>query len=298
MNNWNDKLEFVNKLMTVAFKIGVLIGGFAICVYSWMIGYFPTGVTIGDGLLFILLATVTGLLISLFSFSFASLGVAMWPVWRSATWLLSHGLVLASKVTSKELTLGSFPTLRKAGVEHYGFALFGLLFAGKLAAQDWLAFTLVLALLFTSSVLWSTYKNNEEASIELLNSDKPDEDKKAFQKDVKRKNTLLLMAVIFMPLVITGAPSMLANGTMRISEVRIESAAVHIKQPYTAYATEYGVTGEGSNFGEGFLKFENAKVLFTGIGTNTVLSLINEKGKSVQLVVPNTSVHVLPVQAS
>lgn len=55
-----------------------------------------------------------------------------------------------------------------------------------------------------------------------------------------------------------------------------------------------GYQRTASNFGFSFLKFENAQVLFKGISSNTVLSLHLKDKNRVQIVVPNSSVHLLP----
>ena len=294
MNNWNDKLECLNKFLTVAFKVGVLVGGFAICAYSWIIGYFPSGVTIGDGLLFILLATVLSVLVALFSFSFTSLGLALWPLWKLVIKLLSKILILINRVTNKDLQINSLPKIRKARAEHYGIAFIGFLFAGFLALQDWRSLMVVLVLLFSSSVMWSSIQENEEEANKQLKADISTEQKEAILKRVKRGNSISLLAMVLMPLVIPGAPTMLVTGVMRAADVRVDSATVHIKAPYSIYAEESGTKGQPSNFGSSFLKFENAQVLFKGIGSNTVLSLHLKDEDRVQIVVPNSSVHLLP----
>lgn len=294
MNDWNEKFECVNKFLTVAFKVGVLVGGLAIFVYSWIIGYFPSGVTIGDGLLFILLATVLSMLIALFSFSFTSLGVVLWPLWKLVIKLLSKIFILINRVTHKELQINSLPKIRKARAEHYSIAFIGLLFAGFLALQDWRSLMVVLVLLFSSSVMWSTIQENEEEANKQLKTDISTEQKEEIFKRVKKGNSILLLSIVLMPLFIPGAPSMLVTGVMRTADVRVESATVHIKEPYSIYAEEFGIHGEPSNFGASFLKFENAQVLFKGIGSNTVLSLQLKDRDRVQIVVPNSSVHLLP----
>ncbi len=294
MNDWNDKLECVNKSLTVAFKVGVLVGGVVIGVYSWLIGYFPSGVTISDGLLFILLATVLSAMLALFSFSFMSLGVALWPLWRFVIYILDKCFALINKITNKNLTTDQFSTIRRARAEHYCFALFGLIFAGYLFLQDWRSVMAIVVLLFISSVMWSTLQENEEEATNQLASDTPEEQKEVMKKSVRKKNSILLIAIVLMPLGIPGVPSLLVTGVMRATDVRVESASVHIKEPYRAYALESGIVGAKSNFGVNFSKFEEAKVLFKGIGTNTLISFKVEKDKLVQFVVPNTSIHVLP----
>ncbi|MCG9607968.1 hypothetical protein [Vibrio chagasii] len=294
MNDWNEKLECLNKFLTVSFKVGVLVGGFAICAYSWIIGYFPSGVTIGDGLLFILLATVLSVLVALFSFSFTSLGLALWPLWKLVINLLSKILILINRVTNKDLQINSLPKIRKARAEHYGIAFIGFLFAGFLALQDWRSLMVVLVLLFSSSAMWSSIQENEEEANKQLKVDISTEQKEAILKRVKRGNSILLLSMLLMPLVIPGAPTMLVTGVMRAVDVRVDSATVHIKEPYSIYAEESGTKGQPSNFGASFLKFENAQVLFKGIGSNTVLSLHLKDKDRVQIVVPNSSVHLLP----
>jgi len=295
INNWNERLEFASKLLAVSFKIGILVGGVAICGYSWLIGYFPSGVTIGDGLLFLLLATVMTILVTLFSLSFKSLGVALWPVWKCVIYLIRVLLFITNRLTNKNFDINALPNIRKPGFEDYGFALIGAPFAWFLAFQGWQAALITAGLLFFSSVMFSSFEEQKELTANVLEDEEvATEEKESASKTLREKGNRQLIMTIILPLVIPGALTMLFTGVMRLSDVRVESTVVHIKAPYSTYAEESGIKGEPSNFGANFLRFDEAQVLFKGIGSNTVLSLQPEDKDRVQIVVPNSSIHLLP----
>ena len=51
----DKKLDVLGKILSLTFKLGVVLGSAVLLFYCWRIGYFPQDVAIGDGLLFILL---------------------------------------------------------------------------------------------------------------------------------------------------------------------------------------------------------------------------------------------------
>ncbi|HGF7375892.1 TPA: hypothetical protein AB5C23_003629, partial [Vibrio cholerae] len=151
-----------------AFKLGVVLGCSSLCVYFFMIGYFPTDLEIGDGLKFIFVAVVTFCITAFFVYSFNSLALVLWPLWRVVQWLSRKAAKLYTKLSARPIENHLSEPVRKARVEHYVFAVFGFLFAGKLAIQDWLSLIAVIAFLFLSAVMWSIYVSN----LEKMNSEK------------------------------------------------------------------------------------------------------------------------------
>lgn len=75
-----ENLDSFLKIISALTKLGVLVGGICVALYSMRIGYFPQDLTIGDGVLLIFIAASFGFIYLFYIYSLISLGVACSPV--------------------------------------------------------------------------------------------------------------------------------------------------------------------------------------------------------------------------
>ena len=287
----DKKLDVINNILSLAFKFGVVLGGAVLLFYCWKIGYFPQDVTVGDGLIFILLAVAFGGIYLFFVLCLTSLGILLRPIWHGLQniflWLLS----VYEKATGNATNYTPF-TIEKGGFELFIFAIFGLLFIWGFSSSDIRALATLAFCSWACALLWSSYQKNsrEVSQLELKNSITDDESERL--KHLTYVQSLVLGVVVVTPLLIGGVSGELLDGAMRLANVRTDSAVVHIKEPYVKHATEYGLKGKKSNFGNEYSKFEGASILFNGLGKNIVVEMRGSNG-NIMLVVPSDHAHVL-----
>ena len=90
MSAIETKIDTVSNALSLAFKLGVVLGSAVLLMYCWRIGYFPQDVSVGDGIVFILLAIAFGGLYSFFVVSLTSLGYVL----KYPLLLIKHGWYL------------------------------------------------------------------------------------------------------------------------------------------------------------------------------------------------------------
>jgi len=75
--------ENISKLFSIVIKTCLALGCSLVVSYLVRIGYFPQGLSLGDGLLFLMVAIPFGVFYALFLYSILSLGVALyWSIKR------------------------------------------------------------------------------------------------------------------------------------------------------------------------------------------------------------------------
>ena len=116
----DKKLDVIGKILSLAFKLGVVVGGAVLLFYCWKIGYFPQDASVGDGLLFILLAIAFSGAYLFFVVCLTSLGLLLRPVWHGLQSLLVLLLKGYEKITGKTARYNTF------AIENGGRELFVL----------------------------------------------------------------------------------------------------------------------------------------------------------------------------
>ena len=79
IENIDKQLDLISKIIKIALQLGVGIGALIILIYSGRVGYYPTGLTIGDGLLFIAVALSFGFSYSIVVFFLFCTAIALTP---------------------------------------------------------------------------------------------------------------------------------------------------------------------------------------------------------------------------
>lgn len=280
-------IEGLLKVMTLASKMGILVGGICISGYSLRIGHFPQGLTIGDGLLFMLAAVCFGFIYIFFVASLVALGVTASPAIKflSKIYLLSYNF----RKTRKPSQVYDFAKFKWPYVI---FAVFALLFIFGLGNNDhnayWNLPLLSIAMYFFYSTYLSTGDKIKAIEITLESVVKLDQNEKSAASKIEnlRKAQMLSLGVLLMmPIFTGGVTGQLLDGAMRQAHVRIEKATIFVKEPY-ASLMPMKARASVQLLPAQYVKFDNIAVLFKGLGNTTVLSFVDGKVEK-KLEIPN-----------
>lgn len=291
MNNTNDRIQLGRNLLSFIFTTGLTLGGIVFIAYCLRIGYFPQGISFGDSVLFIFLAISFGFLYSLFVLCLTSLGITARPLWHG---LQKVSIFLRTKYqnivgNTEEHTI---LTIEKPYAPLYLFAAFGIFFIILLSHLEWKSIAILVFCSFICATMWSTYIQNRDSISILEQKDNISDDESRHLKQLKGIQPVILLFVLLTPLAIGGVTGAFLDGAMRMSNLRVDSAVVHIKEPYTTFMSENGFVGDKSNFDNKYLKYSNVNVLFQGIGKNVVVE--KNIGKDViSLPIPAESIFIV-----
>ncbi len=291
LNKLDKKLDVINKMLSLAFKLGVVLGGAVLFFYCWRIGYFPQDVSIGDGFLFMLLAIAFGGVYVFFVMSLTSLGILLRPLWHLLQSLFLLLLKGYEKVTGKETKYTPF-VIEKGGLELLVFATFGLFFILGGSLSDIKVLLTLVMCTWGCAFLWSSYQQNSREIDQLENKESVTEEEAKRLARLNNFQPVALGIILVIPLLIGGVSGKLLDGVMCLANVRADTATIHIKEPYVKYASEYGLKGQKSDFGVQYVKYENASILFNGFGKNIVVEVGGSDGV-VSLVIPADHAHII-----
>jgi len=247
-------VEALLKAMTFFSKIGILAGGICVLGYFLRIGHFPQGLTIGDGLLFMLTAVCFGIIYLLFVVSLVSLGVVMSPVSKGLTklyiWLYKF------RKTRPPSQVYDFA---KFSLEHFIFAIFAVLFILVLGRDN-------------SSFISAGAKirNLEFAENSPFKIEEYGDLAQAKIKKLRKAQMLSLGLILIMPILLGGVTGQLLDGAMRQANIRIESATIFVKEPYASLVPSVK-RSKTQPLAMQYVKFDGILILSKGIGNMTVL---------------------------
>lgn len=279
----------IDKLLNISFKVGVLLGGAVLLIYCWRIGYFPSDVTVGDGLLFIILAISFGGVYTFFVSCITNLG--MWPISlykNLKAWLPSlYQKFRRGKGRVAKATMG-WPEL-----DSIIFALLGIIL---ILGFGWGEYRVLLSLTFTSifcAILWDLYLRIEKLARSMIQVSEASNVDNQYAKKMLNKKYTVLVALFILPLAMGGVTGKIFDGTMRIANIRTDSVSIHLKGEYAILAEDAGVKTRESTLGNEFKFLDNANVLFEGFGRNVVIEVAGDKNKKIKLVVPRDHLHIV-----
>ena len=287
--NFIVTLDLISKLFNIAFKFGAAVGGGVLLFYCMRIGYVPKGVNIGDGLILILLAVSFGGLYLFFVLSLTSLGILMHPIWSALQRVFLFLFKIYTKVTNRTIRYMPFE-IEKGDFSVFVFALFGILFVYEYGKSDIKTLLTLLLSAWGCALLWTSFRKSLSETSTIVFKKETDKSSENYSYSFQ---SILLAAIIFLPLLVSGVSGRLLDGAMRLVRIRIDNAVVHVKQPYVDYAKEFGVIGKKSNLGKNFSKFENAVILFNGVGRFVVLELHGKDDVLKKLIIPSENVFII-----
>lgn len=288
--NYKDKVEVFDKLLGIAAKVGILIGGVALLFYCWSIGYFPRDITIGDGLLFIFIAAGFGVLYVLFLASLTGFGLVLRPVWHWGQKAYAVAGGTWCRWRKKPFLYSPFE-LMPMGAEHIIFAIFGLFFVIGFTRRDAMYLPMLLVSAFGCAFIWSVFQRDSAEYATLSKQSDRSVEEGARRRGLEKSRVILLAGLFASPLVVGGMLAPLSEGAMRLLNLRKENAVVHVAKPYGAFIASQGIAGTKSDLGEEYLRFDQVDVLLAGPGSSVVISLKRPGSGNVQVTIPND--HIL-----
>jgi hypothetical protein len=270
----DKNIDLITKVLSLASKIAILIGGACVFVYSVSINHFPRELSVGDGVLFIFAAACFGLFYSCFAACLVAFGVCISPVLKvivkSSLWVMNR-----KRKNSLEPIHPLAPFEWSAVVPAILAFILIIGFGHQDSSAYWTLPLVSIALyVFYSIYVSSTFKLRkieiEKMSVVVL--------EESFAKDAKndpdrlRKNQMFCMALILIiPLLFSGVSGHLIEAAMRFAHVRVDKPVLYIKAPYAKIIPMTYISRDQDVPSE-FTKFKDVTVLFKGFGKTTVIS--------------------------
>ncbi|MBH2002808.1 MAG: hypothetical protein I8H98_11185 [Moraxellaceae bacterium] len=295
LNNFSQWHEVGLTIIKTIIAIGVL----CLVAYLLTISYIPSEIGFGDTLIFLLIFVAcslvyTGLSIVLFFF-----GISLMPI----VYLV---ISTVDKYLPPHVRIGKKLPFSKISILTLGASLYLLYTIRGLLLLHWkISFYIAITSAFISLFYYAFYINRQKIK-EFSNKfenlkdiiDDPDasENLKTFARTkLKRLETHIKDSIqisfflIMTPLVpmffIGDIGTVFLDFTMQKTGVRIDKATLYIKAPYATLINSPKTTNKELNQYQTYI-FKDIKVLFQGIGENTLISY-KVKNIEKQIVIPN-----------
>lgn len=285
-----------SKYLSLAFKVSTFLGGLCFVLYCHRLNYFPSGVTVGDSLLFIIFAASFGLVYGFVTLGLLSVGVCG-MYWLKRLVKPVHGWLKKYIPSKNRAGTPELILFVKPEPLHYLLALFGAMFIYLMYKVEPSAFILInlLATTIFQAMLWSGYNDNRVIVSRIL-LPSTNERSIAQQEDHSRKMRWLFLGLIaVMPLFFSGVAGRILDGGMKFAHLSAGPSYVLLKPPYdqaipAAYQDQKPIFTES-----GYKSFKNIDVMLTGIGQKTVIQFIPKPGTQAKpLAIPNDQIKVFP----
>lgn len=290
-----EKLKVTKEAFDVAnivIKWGVLaIGALCLFAYSAEIEYLVEDISIGDGLAFYLISVGFLMAYAVYWLVNTSMGCVLASI---AAQLLQRFFLKKDSKKPPHLNV-DYSVMRPFPVVGIAIAGFGAT-AIAIHRDEWsgwmfVASSFVQGLMF---VLMLSNKAKLDSGYEgiiavegraTLNSDKA--------ADIRFVQKTLLAVVVITPLFLAPDKMFLVDGAFRITQLRVDSATVHVKDPWTERMKKSGLAGQQSFLGSDFTQYENVPVLLKSLGKKVVIKLPSKQdGKLQKLAIPSDAIYV------
>lgn len=266
MEEIEKQLDLVPKLIKISLQIGIGVGALIILVYCGGVGYYPSGLTIGDGLLFIAVALSFGFSYSILVLFLFCTAVALTPFWRIVQIIAvhSHRLWLKIRGQTRQEEQLAFPPLT---ADQFGIAVIGIVGSIFIIISFFKDIDLFIGLISSIALIALCYL--------LFNSTKINESDSEQQKAAKKRVKLAFAVAIYLiPLFVGRFQGSVLDQTMHLIGVRTEVATVQFKKDYKEFVDlTLNLKSKESH---------QVTVLFNGFGTSSVIELEKKR-----FVVPN-----------
>ncbi|KTB72990.1 MULTISPECIES: hypothetical protein [Pseudomonas] len=281
------------KLATGLFKLSISLGSICVVMYALKIGHFPQGLALGDGLLFLVAAACFGFVYVMFAICMGSIGIFCSPVIRR----IIRGLVwIACKVAKSQqdikyqLAPFHWMSIPLAGIG--GLLIFWMGKRDPTAYMNLALLPIAIYLFYSfARSAGADYRREERLARSAIVTTESERLAHVNRAD-GHKTTYFVSAsiLIFLPLLFGGVTGQLADGAMRLAQVRVEKAVVYVKAPLSTLLPEQ-LHAADVQAPEGYKAFRDVTVLFQGFGTTTSIGF-KDNDRSRQVALPNDSLIV------
>ena len=300
LNNFGQWHEVGLTIVKVTIAIGIL----CLVAYLLTIGYIPSEMSFGDTLIFILIFVACSIVYAGLSMVLFFFGISLMP-------LVYVILTAVDKYLPAHIRIGKKLPFPKISIITLGGSLYLLYVMRGLLVLHWeISLYVAISASFIALFYYPFYMNRQKIKefgnkFENLKDiiDDPDasENLKKFAKiKLKRLEThikdslqiaLFLILTPLIPMFFIGdIGQVFLNFTMQKTGVSIEKATLYIKTPYANLIDLPKTTLPELSQHQIFI-FKDVKVLFQGIGKNTLISY-KVKNIEKQLVIPNEYITV------
>ncbi len=276
-------IDFLTKTITLTSKIGLIIGGGCIIFYSLINGHYPQGVSIGDGLLFLITALCFGFVYLVFTASLTATGILFSPILKM---LLKLGLRLSKSQKNKSLK----PALKLEPITFFsGFlGLFGIFFIIILGHKSPIEHAPLALLPLALYMVYSGYTDTTNKIKKLERSAKTftlaGQNFNNELDGLKQQRLIIGALLIAIPLIVGGVTTDLLKKSMQLAKIRIENATIYVKSPFSNILPN-PLDSKLSDF----KKFEHVTITFRGVGSTTLVEASDED-TYIKLEIPNDSI--------
>jgi len=245
-------LDLIPKVLKIVFQFAIAVGTIIVILYAGRVGYYPSGLTFGDTLLFIAVAISFGFSYTLVVFI-----------------LFCTSDVLLSFITS---CLQIFNTNHKIDVNtslKVGILIFGIIGIALIIysffsnRETFFGLLVSVPLMSCFLYIYNTFR------IEKLDTDE-------IKRDKSKMQIIFALLIYIIPLVVGKFQGSAIDQAMRLIGVRNDNATVQFDNDYQLFIEEITKTKDK--------KMYSVKILFQGLGSSNVLEYEN-----IRLVVPSTS---------
>lgn len=285
--------ESLLKICSAALKFTIGLGSACVIIYALRIGHFPQGVTLGDGLLFLLAACCFGAVYVLFVASLTSLGICMSIVLRP----LFRGFFALTQRKESNPKKMKYELARFHGAA-IPFAVIGVVLILVFGQQEKAAYWQLTLLSIALYIFYSIAKGADEkrkSNERLLNTLIHTPEKASLQKTgnaEQEKSAYLVSLTVMMltPILFGGVSGQLIDTAMRLAQVRIEKPTLYLKAPYSSLIPDT-LIAKDSKAPEDYKAYTGVTVEFKGFGSSTVIAFPDGKINR-QLEIPNNQIIV------
>lgn len=269
------QLELVTKLLSLAAKTGLLIGGLSIVSYLLINGHFPQGVSIGDSLLFSVAAFCFGVVCLYFSVSVTAAGLLLSPLFIPPLKLFSW---IKGRFSPDKPTLEF--RWQKFSLFSVFFGLFGVATIYFIARKAPIEHLALIVLPIFQYVVYSAFSEQnrkirtaQQSGLEAVE-----------MKPLKKTRAIMAAVLVLTPILMGGVTSDLLQAAMSVAQIRIEKATILVKQPFANLLPE----PKDSPLPD-YKTFQQATVIFRGIGNSTLIEMRTAQ-TAIRLEIPNDSI--------
>jgi hypothetical protein len=283
-------LEVIPEIMRVALKLAIAVGAIAILVYCGIIGYYPYGIEIGDGLFFVWIALSFGFTYTLLAVFLLCTGIASLPVLKPLQWAALKIVGVWGKLTGKPSTLTP-PKIATITSTYAPLALIGVIGLGLLIYAAVHDPETGLALLASAVVMGVGFS----ALLDMPGAHEEEQDREvvtAGRNNVRRVQFILVIALYFVPLLLGGILGNVLEQSFRMAGIRHEGVTLYVdKDFFELMKPAYSAGKDVETVGD-LKKMQRVDVLFTGIGSSSVVRVPAEGSEIRRFIVPNDKFHI------